>query len=55
MTKFKNNFQFWFLFFKECYLSVLYPKIFQEMEILNKNNDLGFHKYCPYEIQVNFL
>lgn len=29
-----TDFEFWFLLFKELYLSVFYPKIFQELELL---------------------
>ena len=38
MSNVPDNFQFWFLIFKEFYLSVFYPKIFQEMGILYKND-----------------
>lgn len=45
ITKKTNNFLFWFNLFKEKYLMTFYPKIFQELRLLDKY-DGTWHSYC---------
>eukprot|EP01117_Protostelium_nocturnum_P016875 TRINITY_DN6763_c1_g3_i2.p1 TRINITY_DN6763_c1_g3~~TRINITY_DN6763_c1_g3_i2.p1 ORF type:complete len:1437 (+),score=495.99 TRINITY_DN6763_c1_g3_i2:71-4312(+) len=50
-----NNFQFWYDKFKERYLTQFYPKIFQELRIVDKYDETGFRNGCPPEIQCLIL
>jgi hypothetical protein len=42
ITNSGTNFQFWFILFKEFYLSVFYPRVLQELGVLYKNDGTIF-------------
>lgn len=52
ITNKSSNFLFWFNMFKEKYLMTFYPKIFQELRLMDKYDDTGFKNLCPPEIQA---
>ena len=42
ITNKSNNFVFWYNLFKEKYLKLFYPKIFQELRLMDKNDGKSY-------------
>jgi hypothetical protein len=50
-----EQFDFWWSFFKSRLAPILYPSECKSLEMLNKLDDMGFTKKCPYKIHLLVL
>ncbi|KAJ3438636.1 hypothetical protein M0812_14646 [Anaeramoeba flamelloides] len=46
---------FWFRTFKKHFLTTLYPSVEKRLNINKTNENNGFQKYCPYEINLKIV